>query len=72
MVIVGVALLINVWGLAGMKASGEYGGAELESVTMKVSNSELSNVSVKSGGGGMQECASLGLYSSQVTIPTSL
>ena len=45
--IVGVALLRNMGGLAGMKASGEYGGDDLESVTMEVSNSELSNVSVK-------------------------
>lgn len=45
MVILGVALLRNVGGLAGMKASGEYGVADLESVTMKVSKIELSGMS---------------------------
>lgn len=38
-------------GLAGMKAGGEYGVADLESVTMKVSKIELSECLSKMGGG---------------------
>lgn len=52
-----------------MKAGGEYGVADLESVTMKMSKIELSECLSKNGG---QECASLGLYSSQATIYPNL
>ena len=66
-VIVGVALLGNVGSLDGKKPTGEQGGADLESVTM---DSELSVCLSKMGGGGGQECASLGLYPFQMTITT--
>lgn len=40
--------------MAGMKASGEYGVADLESVTMKVSKIELSECLSKMGGRNVQ------------------
>lgn len=55
--------------LVGRRTSGEYGGADLDSVIMKVSDSELSECLSTMGGEG-QECASLGLYPSQVCPAT--